>query len=146
MEQEALRCTMRDKEVLNRDIKLNQPYKYWFRFGIVGSVAITRLLLAAGADPNALNSEKRTPIHYALAFGHAQVAGLLWKAGADLTLPDKNGVRYIWKLLPIVCVIAIIEYNWLHSPLDLVENPGAVSPEVRYTWWCYLQTIILVEI
>ena len=93
--------------------------------------------MAAGADPNALNSERRTPIHYALAFGHAQVAGILWKAGADLTLPDRNGVRYSWNLLLTVCVLCVIvSYNWIYRPIDRVENPGAISPEVFIKLGC----------
>lgn len=85
--------------------------------------------MAAGANPNAVNSEKRLPIHYALAFGHAEVAGLLWKAGADMTSPDKNGVRYSWNVAIILCVTLNI-LNRMNRPIDMVENPGAISAEV----------------
>lgn len=102
---------------------------------MVGSVVITRLLLAAGANPNAVNFEKRTPIHYALAFGHAEVAGLLWKAGTDMTFPDKNGVRYSWNLDSILCLTVSIHYQ-MNRPIDLVENPGAISPEVSALFNC----------
>jgi hypothetical protein len=72
-----------------------------------GSRRLVRLLLEAGADPNILNKEKRNPLHYALAFGHVEVAALLARYGADLQQRDRNAVR----------------------PIDLVENPGIFTPE-----------------
>lgn len=51
---------------------------------------IARLLLAAGADPNARDSEpgSETPLHWAASSDDADVARALIDGGADINLPD----------------------------------------------------------
>jgi ankyrin repeat protein len=46
-----------------------------------------RMLLAAGADPNAL-SVNRTPLDWALSKGHTEVVRVLAEGGTALDAPD----------------------------------------------------------
>ena len=48
-------------------------------------------LLAAKADPNALDADGSTPLHYAVTVGSAALVKLLLSFGADPLLPDEDG-------------------------------------------------------
>jgi len=59
-----------------------------------GSVAVVRLLLAAGADPDRCDpgsASGRTAVHAAAAAGHVDVVRALLEAGADTEVTDCNG-------------------------------------------------------
>ena len=58
-------------------------------------------------DLNMRNQQGRTALHYAVANGHAATAKLLVEAGADMDLPDHNGV----------------------TARSMLTTPGSVSPE-----------------
>merc|ERR1712224_478732 len=49
----------------------------------MGRARILRLLLAAGADANALDDSRSTPLHFAAELGHARAAQVLLDMGAD---------------------------------------------------------------
>ena len=55
---------------------------------LVGNVDVTRALIDAGADPNALGGDGRTPLHAAAFAGHLPIVQLLLEADAD---PAKRG-------------------------------------------------------
>lgn len=55
---------------------------------LVGDVGVTRALLDAGADPNALGGDSRTPLHAAAFAGRLPIVQLLLEAYAD---PAKRG-------------------------------------------------------
>ncbi|WHQ43995.1 ankyrin repeat domain-containing protein [Alcaligenes faecalis] len=62
-----------------------------------GYVDVVRLLLAAGVDPNHVNYLGWTALHEAIVLSdggaeHQEVLRLLIKAGADVNLPDRQGV------------------------------------------------------
>lgn len=50
-----------------------------------GHPSVVQTLLGAGADPLAVNSTKRTALHYAASKGHVEVIKLLVQAGACLS-------------------------------------------------------------
>lgn len=54
-------------------------------------VEITRVLLDAGAKPDAVNKRKRTPLHEAAQEAHAPSALLLIERGADVRAVDDRG-------------------------------------------------------
>jgi len=53
-----------------------------------GSILFIRMLLGAGANPNAFDSSGNTPLHYAVASGHLHIVSELLAAGADPTAQD----------------------------------------------------------
>ena len=55
---------------------------------LVGDVDVTRALIDAGANPNALGGDGRTPLHAAAFAGHLPIVQLLLEADAD---PAKRG-------------------------------------------------------
>merc|ERR1719414_2410820 len=58
---------------------------------MLGRAEVLRVLLAAGADPNALDDPRSAPLHYAASGGHARAVFLLLQAGADQMLGDDFG-------------------------------------------------------
>lgn len=55
-----------------------------------GDLSTVRALLAAGAEVDAPNQHRMTPLMYAVQAGHSQVAQLLTTAGADPALRDRR--------------------------------------------------------
>ena len=78
-------------------------------------VEIARLLLAAGADPNAAGNHRRSgPLHYAAdgspdrdAKRQVAMIRLLLDAGADVHAPDKNGATPLHRAVRTRCVEAV---------------------------------------
>jgi len=56
------------------------------------SVAAVRALVNGGADVRRPNGAGSTPLHLAVARGHAEVVALLLKYNARLDIRDKNGM------------------------------------------------------
>jgi hypothetical protein len=56
-----------------------------------GSIARVKQHLAAGTDVNAKDKRGRTPLHYAAANGHKEIAELLITKGADVNAKDDDG-------------------------------------------------------
>lgn len=50
-----------------------------------------RLLLEGGADPNAIDEDRDTPLHYACSSGNLEIISLLLAKGADPTAADGLG-------------------------------------------------------
>jgi ankyrin repeat protein len=63
---------------------------------------LVKMLLDAGADPNAKSATDGTPVHTAAFTGNLPVLEMLLEAGGDPGSPDKNG----------------------HSPLDVARERG----------------------
>lgn len=56
-----------------------------------GNLEVVEMLLEAGADPRASDTDGNTPAHLALAYANAGVAAVLVKKGADLKSCNKDG-------------------------------------------------------
>ena len=94
---------------------------------------IVRILLAAGADPNARDPEPRseTPLHWAASNDDADVARALIDGGADLDLPDgsigtplDNAVGYgCWNVARLLAERgARVESLWVAAALGMVDR------------------------
>lgn len=81
-------------------------------------VEIARVLIAAGADPNAAASHRRgAPLHYAAdgyitgpawdAKRQVKMIGCLIAAGANLDVPDKNGATPLHRAVRTRCAAAV---------------------------------------
>ena len=55
-----------------------------------GDIEAVKQHLAAGADVNAKDKIRGTPLHYAAAYGHKKIVELLIAAGADVNLQDEQ--------------------------------------------------------
>jgi len=53
---------------------------------MLGRAEVLRVLLESGADPNALDDPRNTPLHHAASGGHARAVFVLMQAGADQLL------------------------------------------------------------
>lgn len=88
-----------------------------------GSVSQAQAALDAGADPNAKDDWRRTPLHMAAAYGRASVARLLIEKGADINAADA------WGKTPLM-VAAKNRYAEIVEMLELVAKPQA-GPDSR---------------
>ena len=57
-----------------------------------GQLEAVRLLLAAGADPNVVDSEGDTPLRWCVEHGDHDTAALLLRCGADQTIDSFGGI------------------------------------------------------
>ena len=60
-----------------------------FGAALKGYIKIVRVLLDTGADVNATDGAKKTPLHFAATKGHVDVAKVLIQNGADVNCVDK---------------------------------------------------------
>lgn len=56
-----------------------------------GNLEAVEILLEAGADPRARDTDGNTPTHFALAYANAEIAAVLAKNGADIEICNKDG-------------------------------------------------------
>ena len=57
----------------------------------IGALAKVKSLIEKGADINAKDTSDRTPLHYAIEYGHKDFVELLIVNGADVNAKDKDG-------------------------------------------------------
>jgi hypothetical protein len=99
-------------------------------------VDLVRLLLAAGADPNAIRNHRRSsPLHYAAdgyingpdwnAKRQVETIQCLLKAGADLNAQDKNGASPLHRAVRTRCAAAVKCLLEAGSNAKLKNKPGS---------------------
>ena len=115
---------------------------------------IARILIAAGADPNAREPGKgsETALHWAASSDDVDVARVLIDAGADVDLPDgsigtplENAVGYAcWNVARLLAARgARVEKLWTAAALGMTDRlqellsstPGAGAEEVSQAFW-----------
>jgi uncharacterized protein len=114
--------------------------------------AIVRILIEAGADPNALTSPGRpeTPLHYAASSDDADVADALIIGGADLEVPGgsigtplDNAVGYgCWHVARLLVARgARVDKLWHAAALGLLPRleelivAGPAADELNEAFW-----------
>jgi hypothetical protein len=112
--------------------------------------AVVRLLVDAGADPNASQPGQETPLHWAASSDDWHVALALIDAGADLNAPDgsigtplANAVGYgCWDVARLLVARgAEVDQPWIAASLGLLDrlaellgdNPS--SQQVSQAFW-----------
>lgn len=92
---------------------------------------VVRILVAAGADPNARQPGEETPLHWAASSDDVHVAAALIDAGADVDAPDGsigtplgNAVGYAcWDVARLLVARgAEVAQPWQASALGLVDR------------------------
>jgi hypothetical protein len=114
--------------------------------------AIVRILIEAGADPNALTSpgKPETPLHYAASSDDADVAEALIDGGADLEIPGgsigtplDNAVGYgCWHVARLLVARgAQVDKLWHAAALGLLPRleelivAGPAAEELNEAFW-----------
>jgi uncharacterized protein len=116
--------------------------------------AVVRILLAAGADPNARDPGKgsETPLHWAASSDDAEVASALIEGGADIEMPDgsigtplDNAVGYAcWDVAGLLVARgARVDKLWHAAALGmtarleelLAERPAVEPGELSQAFW-----------
>lgn len=111
---------------------------------------IVRLLVAAGADPNARQPGEETPLHWAASSDDWHVAAALIDAGADVNTPDgsigtplANAVGYAcWDVARLLVARgADVDHPWIAASLglldrlDLLLGDNPTSDQVSQAFW-----------
>lgn len=97
---------------------------------------VVEVLVAAGADLNAVDGEGQTALHYAAYCDHKEMAGLLVMFGADLEVEDKDGFKPLqaatgetWEAM-----MAAKEGRWKCDEVNLEEKVGARGSGQTSEW------------
>jgi ankyrin repeat protein len=131
-------------EAVEPDARLEMGIAHWIYAGDTAlhaaaagyRVEIAKMLLDAGADPNAVKNHRRSsPLHYASDGSlenpswdpKRQVAtiGLLLKAGADIHAPDKNGATPLHRAVRTRCAAAVEALLDAGADATLRNKPGS---------------------
>ncbi len=112
---------------------------------------IVRLLLAAGADPNARRPGDETPLHWAASSDDADVAAALIDGGADIEAPDgsigtplDNAIGYgCWHVARLLVARgAPVDKLWHAAALgmldrlqELLDTANPTPEEVSQAFW-----------
>jgi len=112
---------------------------------------IVRVLVAAGADPNARNPGDETPLHWAASSDDADVAAALLDGGADIEAPDgsigsplDNAIGYAcWHVADLLAARgARIDRLWHAAALgrldrleQLLDGAPPSPDEVSQAFW-----------
>lgn len=111
---------------------------------------IVRLLVAAGADPNAGEPGEETPLHWAASSDDWHVAAALIDAGADMNAPDgsigtplANAVGYAcWDVARLLVARgADVHLPWTAASLGLLDRlaqllgDNPTSDQVSQAFW-----------
>ncbi len=85
-------------------------------------VTSVRLLLDSGADIEARDAERETPLMRAAAFGQTETFELLLQRGAQISVTDKRGMT---PLMVAACACAIATMNSTYDIMKLLLERGA---------------------
>ena len=107
--------------------------------GATGHVTIAATLIAAGANVNATNFSRNTPLHFAAEDGHASIVSLLIAATASLDLKNsvegrtplylsaRNGHVFVVSMLIAAKASLDAQDKYGDTPLHQAANYGRVS-------------------
>jgi len=111
---------------------------------------VVRLLVDAGADPNARRPGEETPLHWAASSDDWHVALALIDGGADINAPDgsigtplANAVGYAcWDVARLLVARgAVVDQPWIAASLGLLDRlaellgDSATSEKVSQAFW-----------
>ena len=91
-----------------------------------GLTEASALLLARGANVNAVNHSGQSPLHYAVVAGHQDVTDLILRHGADVNLADNT------KYTPLIS--ACMETCNANCVQLLVNAGASVAAETSDAW------------
>ncbi len=154
---DAIRLLVAEEPVLATD-PLGGPFKTRTALHVVADwpgyfpngPEVVRVLLGAGADPNARSPGDETPLHWAASSDDVDVAAALIDGGADIEAPDgsigtplDNAIGYsCWRVADLLAARgARVDKVWHAAALgmlDRLEHLLAANPsaeEVNQAFW-----------
>jgi ankyrin repeat protein len=92
-------------------------------FVVERRLALIRLLIQAGAEPNRRDSDGRTALHYAAGAG-ASVVALLVEAGSSVASTDARGRTALHEAVDRLCLGAIETLRAAGADPSIVDSDG----------------------
>jgi len=91
-------------------------------------LAMAARLLAAKANPDALDAAHRTPLHWAAAHGNTAIAKLLLEHGATVDAVDRHGNTALWTaVLRPEADLAFVQLLLRHGAQPRLKNKHGKS-------------------
>lgn len=104
-----------------------------------GDIRTVKKLLRDGADPNAANNHKLTPLHHAAYWGETEIVEALLKAGADVNIHNGKG----WTALHSAAVSGGMKGR--RKVIELLRKAGAADDVKDKHGWTPADYMLLWE-
>ncbi len=95
----AIKQTRRLFTLRHRQVRARNPFAMYAASEVqhnmfTGNDEAVKALIDCGSDVNAVDSHKKTPLHFAVGRGYATIAAMLIEKGAKVNKKDEAGIFF----------------------------------------------------